>query len=297
MKYAYFPGCSLMESAKEYDFSTKVVMELLDGKLREIPDWGCCGATAVESVSRDLALSLAARNLAIAEKVLPGIDVLAPCSACYLNLRRVQEELPKDRELMQLVNKILSVEDLAYYGSVSVRHLLDVLENDIGYERLGAHVQRDLSNLTVAPYTGCQVLRPYRVFDDPERPQVLAKILKTMGVNVHPWGHSSRCCGASLLANHRAVGLEAVRSILEAAQGADCIVTVCPMCQMNLELYQGTLGLRIPVLYLPQLMGIAYGFSSDFMRLDENLSIPSTFLESMTPGVHSENFNNRPEGR
>lgn len=297
MKYAYFPGCSLKESAKEYDVSTKLVMDLLGERLQEIPDWGCCGASAADSVNRVLALSLAARTLALSEKAMPGADVLAPCSACYLNLRRVQEELPKDRELMQSVNGILAAEGLSCSGSSRVRHLLDVLENDVGHERMRAHVRRDLSGLTAAPYTGCQILRPYRVFDDPERPRVLATILETLGVTVHPWGHSSRCCGASLLATHRGVGLAAVRSILEAAQGADCIVTVCPMCQMNLELYQGSVGLRMPVLYLPQLMGMAYGLLPDSMLLNDNLSVSTAFRDHLAAGAYSGNLNHRPEGR
>jgi heterodisulfide reductase subunit B len=281
MNYAYYPGCSLKESAREYDLSTRAVMESLGAKLTEIPDWTCCGASAAEAVDDLLSLALPARNLALAERHLPGLDVLAPCSACYLNLRRAQEETNRERRVRDEVNAMLGAESLSYGGGVTVRHLLDVLVNDIGPERIEAAVRHFYPLLKVAPYSGCQILRPYRVFDDPEHPTALGRVLKAMYVDVLDWKAGNACCGASLAATKHKVALPAIRAVLDAASEADCIVTVCPMCQMNLELYQKEAGRRMPVLYLTQLMGLALGLPEQLLRVAHNLSVTPDFLRSL----------------
>lgn len=283
MKYAYYPGCSLTTSAVEYDASCREVLGRLGVELAEIPDWTCCGASAAEPVSRLLALVLPARNLALAERELPGLEVLAPCSACYLNLLRTTRECAATRSLPGTLNEALSVEGLQYGGAVKVRHLLDILQNDIGTQRIRDEVVRPLEGLVAAPYYGCQILRPYRVFDDPERPRSLAPLLEALGATPLEWDKGGRCCGASLMATKRAAALPLVADILEAAGPADCIVTVCPMCQMNLEAYQSEAiaatgrGRPISILYLPQLMGLAFGLSEDRMLLDKNLAVTAAF--------------------
>ena len=279
MRYAYYPGCSLAESAREYDQSTRMVMERLGARLVDVPDWTCCGASAVESVSRLLAMALPARNLALAQREGQEVDVLVPCSACYLNLRRVQEETAHDRALALDLEEVLSVENLHYDGTVRVRHLLDVLQADFGPQQIGHHVSRPLEGMTVAPYYGCQILRPYAVFDDPERPTSMEPLLKAVGAEVFDWSMGNVCCGASLMATEKDVALVSVARILDAAQGADVIATVCPLCQMNLEAYQAEAlrraghGEPVTVLYLPQLMGLAMGLSPRDVLLDKNMSL------------------------
>ncbi len=278
MRYAYYPGCSLAESATEYDVSTRKVMERLGATLDEVPDWTCCGASAVESVSRLLAFALSARNVALAQREGQQVDMLVPCSACYLNLRRVQEETSRDRALAHDLEEALSAEDMHYDGTVRVRHLLDVLKGDFS-STLGDHVVRPLEGLVVAPYYGCQILRPYAVFDDPESPTSMEPLLRAAGAEIHDWSASNICCGASLIATEKEVALVSVSRILEAARGADVIATVCPMCQMNLEAYQAEAirqtgrGRPVTVLYLPQLLGLAMGFSSKDMLLDKGMSM------------------------
>ncbi|MBU1247517.1 MAG: CoB--CoM heterodisulfide reductase iron-sulfur subunit B family protein [Proteobacteria bacterium] len=284
MNYAYYPGCSLTASAVEYDLSTRLVLEHLGEQLTEIEDWTCCGASAVEPVSRLLTRALPARNLALA-LAQGGKDtqVLAPCSACYLNLLRVNREAVSDVASRAELNEALSSEALAYAGEVRVRHLLDVLLNDIGVERIGEKVVNPLEGIRIAPYYGCQILRPYPVFDDAEHPVSMEPLLQAMDATVHEWGLGGRCCGASLMATNQAAALASVRGLLEAAQGADAIATVCPMCQMNLEAYQsraldGSSARKLSILYLPQLLALSFGLESKQAGIHRNLAVSSDFL-------------------
>jgi heterodisulfide reductase subunit B len=288
MAYAYYPGCSLTGSASEYDLSTRLVMEKLGVELNEIPDWTCCGASAAEAVSELAGYALPARNLALAAEHLPGQDVLAPCNACYLNLLRVTRKAADDRELAGRIDTALSAEDMRLPRSIRVRHLLDVLVNDVGAQAVAEQVRRPLEGVTVAPYYGCQVLRPYRVFDDPERPTSMTPLLEAVGATPLDWDKGGKCCGASLMTTKKNVALPSVRSILTAARDADLIVTVCPMCQMNLEAFQrealaGT-GIERPftILYLPQLMGLAFGLSAEEMAIGRNLAVRPETIDSMT---------------
>lgn len=277
MRYAYYPGCSLTESAVEFDVSTRAVMEVLGVELVEIPDWTCCGASAAEPISELMNYALPARNLAIIEKELDGIDVLAPCSACYLNLLKVNKEVIGNRVLHKRVNEVLAASGLTYAGGVKVRHILDMFINDIELKDIEHRVFNNLESMRIAPYYGCQILRPYSVFDDPRNPTSMNGILKTLGAEIHEWDNGNKCCGASLMMGHREVALSSVARILADAEGADAIVTVCPLCQMNLEAYQSQaqkMGAKsIPILYLTQLMGLAFGLEDRAVQLQKNLTV------------------------
>lgn len=288
MKYAYYPGCSLTASAVEYDASSRAMLERLGVGLEEIPGWTCCGASAVESISRLLTYTLPARNLALIERDMEKIDqVLVPCSACYLNLLKVREQAAKDKKLAADINEVLSGEELKYTGKVRVRHILDVLINDVGPERVGEQIARTMDGIRIAPYYGCQILRPYPVFDDPERPQTMEPLLQAIGAEVFDWDFGGKCCGASLMATKQEAALELTGDILAAAQEADAIVTVCPMCQMNLEAYQSKAlsaaggGSRVTILYLPQLLGLALGFSKKEMLLGKNMEVTGRFRKKL----------------
>jgi heterodisulfide reductase subunit B2 len=279
MRYVYYPGCSLEGTALEYDASTRAVMRQLGAELVELEDWTCCGASAADTVSHLLSMALPARNLAKAQNEHDGTDILAPCSACYLNLRRVEDHIRKEEGLLERINEVLSVEGLSYKGGVRSRHLLDVLATDMGPDRIKAQVSHPLAGLRVVPYYGCQALRPYRVFDDPEEPRSMEPLLQALGAKVHPWSMGARCCGAGLMTTKKDAALDAVGNLLKAAKGADCIVTVCPMCQMNLEAYQKKISrlqgqdLIISVLYLPQLMGLAFGLPASDLKTDMNFVV------------------------
>jgi heterodisulfide reductase subunit B len=279
LKYIYYPGCSLEGTALEYHVSTQAVMQVLGSELVELDDWTCCGASAAEATSYLLSIVLAARNLALGERMDVGGDFLIPCSACYLNLARVGEHVKQDPGLLHRINQLLSEEGLSYNGTARVRHLLDIIANDFDRERVETFVKRKLSSLRVAPYYGCQALRPYGTYDDSEQPRSMEPVIEALGAQLHPWTMGARCCGAALMSTQRAVALEHVEGILAAARGADCIITVCPMCQINLEGYQAKVSkakgeaLGVSVLYLPQLMGLAFGLAEEELKLNLNLVI------------------------
>jgi heterodisulfide reductase subunit B len=287
MKYLYYPGCSLEGTAREYDLSTRAVMESAGVELLELEDWTCCGASAAEANSYLLSMVLAARNLALGERMGVDGDFLIPCSACYLNLRRVEDHVRQDPDLLGKINEALSAEGLHYEGGIKVRHLLDVLASDFEPAKIAAKVKHELSGLRVAPYYGCQALRPYCTFDDPEEPRSMEPVIEALGAEVHAWKVGSKCCGAALMTTKKDVALELTGGLLKAAQGADCIVTVCPMCQMNLEAYQAEISksrgedLGMSILYLPQLMGLAFGLPEAELKLDLNLALTSAFQSKL----------------
>lgn len=293
MKYLYYPGCSLEGSAKEYNIATQAVLKALGIELLELSDWSCCGASAAQAVSSLLSLALPARNLAIAETVGEVTDLLVPCSACYLNLKRVEETVRKDPKMLKQMNAVLETEHLRLNGRIRVRHLLDVLSQDIDPDQVRSLTVRPLSAMRIAPYYGCQCLRPYPVFDDPERPISMNTLIEAVGAQVFPWSLGAICCGASHLNTHPDAGISLVTALLKAAKGADAIVTVCPMCQLNLEGYQSKASavcgedLQTAVLYLPQLLGMAWGLSDAEVRLDLNLSATSA-LRNKTANVRNE---------
>jgi heterodisulfide reductase subunit B len=283
MKYIYYPGCTLEGTALEYNLSTKAALQALGADLVELEDWTCCGASAAEARSHLLSMVLAARNLALGERMEVDGDFLIPCSACYLNLRRVEDHVSRDEGLQDKINEALSEEGLNYKGGIKVRHLLDAIARDFDPKTIKSQVKNELSGLRVAPYYGCQALRPYVDFDDPQDPQSMVPVIEALGASVHDWDMGAKCCGAALMTTKKEVALELTAAVLKAAQGADCVATVCPMCQMNLEAYQKTISqaqgedLGISIVYLPQLMGMAFGLPDDALKLNLNLALTDDF--------------------
>jgi len=287
MKYVYYPGCTLESTALEYNVSTRAVMQALGAELVELEDWTCCGASASEATSYLLSMVLGARNLAIGERMGVNADLLIPCSACYLNLRRVEDHVGRDDKLLGRINEALQGEGLEYKGGIRVRHFLDVISRDFTPEDVSSLVKKKLSGLRVAPYYGCQALRPYSDFDDPQQPRSMEPLIEALGAEVHPWEMRAKCCGAALMNTKKEVALELTAGILRSARGADCVISVCPMCQLNLEAYQEAISkaqgedLSISVLYLPQLMGLAFGLPQEELKLDLNLALTGPFREKL----------------
>jgi len=275
MKYSYMPGCSLLSTARGYDTSARAVVRELGSELVELEDWNCCGANAVESVSYLLSVALPARNLAMAE--LANRDLVTSCSSCFLNLFKVNHRLEREPWLRSKLDEILAAAGLHYLGKCRVRHLLDVVANDIGVKAVADRVKRNLSGLKVVPYYGCQTVRPYGEYDGPYLPTSMDRLIEAVGAEPFPYLWKTRCCGGVLMTTEKAIGVNLVAELLSAAQGADCIVTVCPMCQMNLDAYQGEistqLGMRIrmPVLFLTQLLGLAFGLPEKELLLEQNI--------------------------
>jgi heterodisulfide reductase subunit B len=286
MKYLYYPGCSQKATGRSYEESLLAICPKLGIELVEVEDWNCCGTTTVISVNKVLSLSLSARNLALAEKQGgKGVTVLTPCPSCWLSLAKANKLLEQDSELSRKVRDALKSGGLTYEGTVNVRHLLEVIVNEVGAERLKKEVGAPLSGLKIAPYYGCQVLRPYAVGDNQEDPQNLETIIKALGAEVASFEMRAACCGGTLVATREDVGdtmsSDVLRSIVNA--GADAIVTPCSLCQVTMESIQGKsqklLGdtVNIPVLSIAQLIGLAMGLSDKQLALQRSL-IPVSCL-------------------
>jgi len=261
----------LTGTAKEYDLSVRALMNHFGIGLTDIEDWTCCGATAAQAVDSSIALTLSARNLALAGNTpCPGsCDILVPCSACYLNLKTAQADIETDKAVREMVNQVLAGENLTLSTRPNVRHLLDVLSRDLTWEPNMFSVS--MEGLVVAPYYGCQCLRPFREFDDPEDPHSMDTMIRTTGAQVLDWDMGAQCCGASNATTKPESGRVLVDNILAAAGKAHCILTVCPMCQMNLETC-GSRDKSIPILYLPQFLGQALGLDRKSLGLGLNLT-------------------------
>ncbi len=277
MKYAYYPGCSLKGTGRAYEESLLPVMKHLGVELQELEDWNCCGATAYMAVDEGKACAAAARNLAIAEK--SGLQqVLAPCSACYLVLNKAQHYMHDYPAMRETVQRALGVVRLSCGCDTPVRHPLDVLLNDVGLEAVKQKVVRPLKGLKVAPYYGCQIVRPYSTFDDQANPTSMDRLLEALGATVVKWPLKTKCCGGSLTGTLPEAGLRLSYILLKEAikRGADVIATVCPLCQFNLDAYHPKIAAKwepvpIPTLYFSQLMGLAFGLPADQVVLNRGM--------------------------
>jgi len=264
-KYAYYPGCSLEKIASSYHKSTLETTRVFDIEMQELDDWNCCGATTYFHVDAILAHTLVARNLALAEK--EGLDLVAPCSACYKNAYFTNDYIKKDLDLKEHINFALEEDDLQFNGDIEVHHLIDIFANEVGPEKLKEKVTNPLKGLNIAPYYGCQIVRPRKNGEEVENPQYFEELIEATGAKATYFPERLRCCGGSLIMTSRVPALNMVRILLQSAEknGADVIATACPMCQVNLECYQNAVNeefgtnFHLPILYFTQLFGIALG--------------------------------------
>jgi len=277
MKFTYYPGCSLHGTSGPYDRSLRRVMTRLGVELEELKDWNCCGATMYMSVRETVALAVSARNLALAEAA--GHPVIAPCSACYTTLLKTNRYLRQVPKLREQVDQALQEAGLTYDLSVRVRHPLDIIVNHIGVDTVARLATRRLEGLRIAPYYGCQIVRPEPSFDDQDWPTSLDDLFGALGAQSVYFPDRVRCCGGMLLTTYPEVGTELTGNILECAKrnGADVVVTTCPLCLMNLETLQkpakgnGNGDGSIPILFFTQLLGLALGESAKDMDLHRSL--------------------------
>jgi len=275
--YSYFPGCCMYAETPMYDTSARAVANVLDIELIELEDWNCCGSTPYTVVDELSAFCCCARNLALAEK--RGLDLVAACSDCYLILNRTNQHFKEYPGIRAKINEALAAGGLEYHGTVRMRHILDVFANDISRDEIVSRVKVDLNGLMVAPYYGCQVVRPTPSFDDPEYPQSLDRLIESLGAQAAPFPLKTRCCGGSLILTEEDIALGLIHKLLDNAlsNGADCLVTVCPFCQGNLDAHQSEVNrrfktnFRLPILFFTQLMGIAFGVDSKAVDLKKNI--------------------------
>jgi heterodisulfide reductase subunit B2 len=271
MDYFLYQGCSLEASGIHYMISLEAAGKVLGLHFKEIEDWNCCGASISYVGGNELSVEvLAARNLALAE-AQGGMDIVAPCSSCYIVLNKVNHKLKEDPALLAKVNEVLAEGNLRYSGNLKVRHILDVFFNDVGLEKIKAAVKKPLKGLKVAGYVGCQTVRPFGEYDSVEKPTVQDQILTALGAEAVPFPNKMRCCGSGLFLTELEKCYVLASDILEDAQshGGQIISTACPMCQMNLEAYQKRMNkalgthFNIPVVFITQLMAVAFGLDAN----------------------------------
>jgi heterodisulfide reductase subunit B len=292
-QYLLYPGCSMEHSARAYEKSLNAVSAPLDIQLHELEDWNCCGATEYLGISLTPAYALIARNLAIGAKAANGTrELVAPCSACYLNLAKADHYMSEQPALGEKVNEALAAGDLAYEpGSLNIRHILDVMVNDVGLETIEKLVVQPLSGLRLVPYLGCMVPRPDygERFSDHDFPTELDQLLKALGAEVVDFPLKTECCGGHMPQIGPEMGFEMIRRLISTAEHAeaDAMVTLCPMCQLNLDAYQGEMNqhfrtnYHMPVLFFTQLMGLAFGIEPKELGFGLELISARNILEAL----------------
>jgi len=285
-KYLLFLGCAIPYRVSAYEISTRIVAQKVGIDLIDMPKYNCCGLP-MDPISHDIMLMLAARNLCEAEQL--GLNVMTLCPGCAGTLRKVNKMLKEDKNLKELVNGYLKETGLEFKGTIQVKHLIQVLAEDIGFEKIEGAVQKPLNQLKVAEHNGCHVLRPvkYTGFDNPENPTVLKKLIEATGAKCLDYMDETECCGAPIIGVNEKIPLELARDKLSHIRdaGAQAMVTICPFCHMMFDtnqtrierMFNETFGL--PVLHYPQLLGLALGFSPEELGLKE-LRVDATKLLS-----------------
>lgn len=277
MDASIYPGCSLDGTAREYGESLEAVSKLLEVNFHELEDWNCCGASSAHVVNDDLAVALAARNLAIADRA--GMDLVVPCAACYQRLKVAEKALLAGK-------KLDGVE--SYSGKIRIKPLADFLWDDVGEKKIVSLLKKPMKGLNAVCYYGCLTARPPRVTDSkrPENPTSMDEIVTCLGAETRPWSYKTDCCGGSLILTQPAIAKALVRKLLDMAEeaGAECIVATCPMCQSNLDSRQSEISretskeYNIPVLYLTEVMGLAYSHPAAKKWLRRHITDPRPLL-------------------
>ena len=289
-QFAYYPGCIAEFSSKELNVTTQALAPMLDIELVPMPGATCCGAGDIAEAKPNLYLTLNVRILSEAEEM--GHDVLTICNVCTLNLRRANKMVKEDPRLLEQVNgDLVKAGSRPYSGTVDVTHLLWYISTEEGLAQLEKQGPRGLNGLRVAPYYGCQLLRPSSVmgFEDPDKPQSMERLIRALGGEVADYEAKSKCCGFPIILAREQVALKESHVALSQARdaGADCMVTPCPLCHLAMDAYQRKAELandteyNMPVLHLPQMLGLALGLGQDVLQFKRHMVSMDRVLETV----------------
>ncbi len=294
-KFTYYPGCSSQGSALHLDESLRAIAPSLDIELEDIEDWNCCGASVGHIGGGQLPnLSLTGRNLAKAQE-RGKQDVVTGCAACYLNTHAGNEKIKNDVNVRAQVNEALSAADMEYDEDLQVRHMCEVIVNDVGLDKVREKVTNPLTGLKVAGYVGCQTVRPFAGtdgggnYDTYDNPEFLDNFAEACGAEAVEYNPKTSCCGGSVAVMSPDRTLHLIKTIVEDAveAGADVIATPCPLCQTNVEMYQDAINKKygtdfhIPVMFYSQLMAVAFGLDGEKDAALHRNTIRSEKLEKM----------------
>ena len=288
-QFAYYPGCVAEFSSKELNATTQALAPMLDIELLPMPAATCCGAGDIAEAKPNLYLTLNVRILSQAEEM--GVDVLTICNVCTLNLRRANKMVKEDPVLLEKVNQeLVAAGARPYEGTKEVTHLLWYIATEEGLALLESKGPRGLNGLRVAPYYGCQLLRPSSVmgFEDPDKPQSLERLITALGGEVADYEGKSKCCGFPILLAREETAMKESHVALAGARDAhaDVMVTPCPLCHLAMDAYQRKAEkangeqYHMPVLHLPQLLGLALGLDTDTMDFGRHMISPQEALAS-----------------
>jgi heterodisulfide reductase subunit B len=284
---AYFPGCSLHGTSKEYDLSTQAVFHKLGVPLHEPEGWGCCGTTPAHSTDHYLSTLLPMKNIAL----MSGMgfkNITTPCPSCFLRMRVALKETEENEETRRKLS--LEIPNIPSNG-MNVEHLLNTVTERVGYGQVASKVVHKLKNLKVVCYYGCIITRPPKITQvkDYEYPVQMDRLMKVLGVTALDWSYKTRCCGVSLGITQLPIALELSRKILRNAKsvGADAIVVACPLCHVNLDARQKQIEdefketYQLPIIYFTQLMGLAFGLKPEELGLDKHFVDPLPILDKV----------------
>lgn len=273
---SYYPGCSSQASAVHLDTSLRAVLAKLGVELRDVEDWNCCGASVGHIDGGHMGMyALNGRNLANAQAAGTE-DFITPCAACYLNSHYHNEKIREDETIKADVNEVLAEIGKSYDGGLHVRHACEVMVNDIGVDKIAAQVTNPLKGLKAAGWVGCQTVRPFAkterggMFDTYDDPSFLDDFITACGADAVPFKGKTKCCGGSVSVMSPEKTLHLMKDILDEAKesGAEVVVTPCPLCQTNLEMYQPEINKKFgtdfnfPVVFYSQLMAVAMGLDA-----------------------------------
>lgn len=291
-KYLMFLGCSIPYRVASFELSSRKVLAKLSIELVEMPEFNCCGLP-LDPVSHEMMLVLAARNLALAEQV--GLDIITLCPGCAGTLKKVNTMLNKDKALREQINKHLKESGLEFKGSVTTKHFMQVLMEDVGIEKIKASIIKPLTMLKVAEHNGCHILRPkeYIGFDDPEDPKMLKTLIEATGATCLDYIDETECCGAPSVGVNDKMALQLARDKLNHIKmvEAQVLITICPFChimydtnELRIEkIFNEVYG--IPVLHYPQLLGLAMGMKPEELAFSELRVNASKIIEQVNSGA------------
>ena len=283
LKYSLYTGCTARESTPELLKSTMAVAEKLGIELELLDEASCCGASHLQDFDDFLSLVLNARNICYAEK--KGLDIVTICNTCQLNLSMAKERLDADAELKARVNEKLAEVGLEYKGTSRVTHMLYILKNEYGYEKLKAEVVKPLSNFNIAPFYGCHNIRPSELQnhnnsgENAYKPTAIDELIVILGGKNVEYAEKNKCCGfhVELQAPKTANKLSGSAMMGAKEGGADMVVTPCPLCQIRMDVQQHNIAkevnsdITMPVLHIQQMVGLALGLSEKELGLNHNM--------------------------
>jgi len=285
----FFLGCVVPYRLSSYEVSTRKVLDRLGVRLAEMPDFNCCGLP-MDPVDHELALTLAARDLCLAEQ--RELNILALCNGCFSSLNKANKTLKEDKRLRDEVNGYLKGTGMEFEGRIEVKHLVHVLAEDVGFEKIKDDVRNPLTSLRVAQHSGCHLVRPAKYVthnDDPENPTMLKNLIRLTGAECVDYVDETECCGNPIIGVNEEVPFQMAREKLEhvKAAKAQALITACPFCHMMFDLNQPRIErafdqkFGIPVLHYTQLLGLAMGFSPEELLLNELRVKPTELLNQM----------------